>query len=90
MGLVGTSVAHHTTVLVGTLLSSFLRGCGGRLGETMMELCRHVDVELNAVRTLNRGKFALTLVCSIWDHIGLKFNPRGLGKVPHLPKVASP
>ena len=45
MGLVGTSVAHHSSVLVGTLLSSFLRACGGRLGETMMELCRHVDVE---------------------------------------------
>ena len=46
MGLVGTIVTHHTRVVLGTrLLSSFLRGCGGRLGETMMELCRHVDVE---------------------------------------------
>ena len=39
-------MTHHTRVVLGTrLLSSFLRGCGGRLGETMMELCRHVDVE---------------------------------------------
>ena len=46
MGLVGTIVTHHSSVLVGTrLLSSFLRACGGRLGETMMELCRYVDVE---------------------------------------------